>query len=304
MKIIIFDIEDAACTLICSPKGYGMMIDCGCAAKDSSKMNPIDIIANNSEWISMKPYVTQEGKSYPLALLHITHPDDDHVRNSKRIRSELTPYLLRRTDIEEFPDSDKINNDYKVYIDNYYRGSNPETVGWGFEEDKQFQIPMNIIKNSDGLKNKIRNNSSIIRYIKYAGKSILFAGDLETPGWDWLAENDSNFITTMKSGIDILIAPHHGHKSGFPKSLFELTGNVGVIIHSKGSEGNIEGTDVASQYSGNADGVKYNSLNDKKYYHGKVMTTRSNGNIFIKIDNSGSLYFWANKASPNHTLIR
>lgn len=71
-----------------------MMIDCG---SSNEKPNPVDIIKNfnagNCEPFKSKPFVTSLGKAYPLALLHITHPDDDHVRNSERIYNELTPYL-------------------------------------------------------------------------------------------------------------------------------------------------------------------------------------------------------------------
>ncbi len=121
---------------------------------------------------------------------------------------------------------------------------------------------------------------------------------METDGWTWLIENNSDFVDTIKGGIDILIAPHHGHKSGFPSALFEITGDVKVVIHSKGSEGNIEGTDVSTQYSENAEGVNYKNLNDKEFYRGKVLTTRSNGNIYIQINRS-NFTVWASKASPN-----
>jgi hypothetical protein len=189
-------------------------------------------------------------------------------------------------------------------LDIQYRGSNPETIDWSFEEDKSFSIPIETVKNDSQLNTKFRNNSSIIRYLKYGGKSILFAGDLETPGWDWLAANNEDFKNTMRKGINILIAPHHGHKSGFPKSLFDLTGNVDTIIHSKGSEGNIEGTDVASQYTNYANGIIYKTLNNESCYKGSVLTTRSNGNIFIEIDNNGNTNFWTQKASSNHSLIK
>ncbi|MDR2407773.1 MAG: hypothetical protein LBE13_06645 [Bacteroidales bacterium] len=304
MKIIIFDIDDAACALITSPNGYGMMIDCGCAAKDSDKENPIDVIRQQNKWLSIRPYTTRQGNSYPLTLLHITHPDDDHVRNASRVKSEFTPYLLKRVYIEQFPDAEKVNDEYYRLLDTPYRGSNPETINWGFEEDKSFSIPIEIVKSNNQLNTKIRNNASIIRYLKYGGISILFAGDMETPGWEWLASNDSDFVNTMKSGVNILIAPHHGHKSGFPKSLFDLTGNVDVIIHSKGSEGNIEGTDVASQYTNYAYGIVYETLNNKNYYKGNVLTTRSNGNIFIEIHNNRNVNYWTQKASSNHTLIK
>ena len=298
MKIVIFDVDDAACALVVSPNGYGMMIDCGCAAEDLDK-NPIDIIEQQKEWLSIAPYKTRQGNVYPLALLHITHPDDDHVKNVNRVISDIPPYLLRRIYSENFPDAEKINEEYKL-LDNKYRGSNSETIDWGFEKDESFSIPIEDVKRDPQLNTKIRNNSSIIRYLKYGGVSILFSGDLETAGWKWLKDNNNEFVNTMKSGVNILIAPHHGHKSGFPKSLFDLTGKVDVVIHSKGSEGNIEGTDVASQYTNYARGVNYKTSNNEDNYNGKVLTTRSNGNIFIKIDINGNRSYWTEKASSNH----
>ena len=234
------------------------MIDCGSSAE---KQNPVESIKNfsigNSELLKSKPYVTSKGKSYPLALLHITHPDDDHVRNSERVYNELTPYLLCRNYTELYDDSALINKDYVKNLDKKYRGDNPEIIDWGFEESKTFSIPIDTVKSDPKLKSKVRNNSSIIRYIKYNNVRILFAGDLETVGWEWLANNNMNFRTLMKNGLDVLVAPHHGHDSGFPKALFDLTGNVRTIILSKDSEATKEGTDVYTGYSNYADGVKY-----------------------------------------------
>lgn len=59
----------------------------------SRKNNPVDIFFCNLNWLQSKDYVTQSGVHYKLALLHITHPDDDHVRNAERVRKELTPYF-------------------------------------------------------------------------------------------------------------------------------------------------------------------------------------------------------------------
>ena len=97
MEIVVFDVGNASCNYICSPNKYAMMIDCG---SSSEKQNPLDFIknCNNSRdgLFKTKPFVTSEGKSYPLALLHITHPDDDHVRNSERVYKELhlTCYVI------------------------------------------------------------------------------------------------------------------------------------------------------------------------------------------------------------------
>ena len=304
MEIIVFDVGNASCNYICSPNKYAMMIDCG---SSSEKQNPVDFIkyCNKSfgGLFNAKPYVTSMGVSYPLAMLHITHPDDDHVRNSERVHNELTPYLLRHTYTEQYDDAVSINQNYVKNLDKEYRDNNHERVDWGFDENYTFSIPIDIVKSDPTLRNKVRNNSSIIRYVKYNGVKILFAGDLETAGWEWLAKNNVYFNTLMKGGLDVLVAPHHGHDSGFPKALFDITGNVKTIILSKDSEATKEGTDVYTGYSNYADGVKYYNTNDKHTYFGKVLTTRSNGNIYLLVDPEYGLYIATETASPNHKRV-
>ena len=243
--------------------------------------------------------MTKSGVHYKLALLHITHPDDDHVRNAERVRKELIPYLVHRNNCSLFSDSNSINQDYKKYIDSVYNGNDPEIVDYGLDANEVFCIPFEEVQTNVKLNKKVRNNSSILRYIKYNGYRILFAGDLEKDGWEWLCNNDLRFIRLMKEGLDILIAPHHGHVSGFPKSLFDLTGNVRCVIHSKDSEANKDGTDVSSQYGDYCDGIAYEALSDNQFYKGKVLTTRSNGDIYLSVCN-GSLDVWTSKASSNH----
>lgn len=301
MKLIVFDVADAACSLIVSPNRYGLMVDCG---SHGEKDNPVDVIQNKeiSNWLNMKPFVKSTGTSYPLGLLHITHPDDDHVRNAERIEDELTPYLVRKRKHEEFDDSDSINDTYIEKIDNAYRGSNTETINWGFDTNKTFQIPITTVKTDENLNKKVRNNSSIIRFIEHNGIKILLGGDLETAGWEWLIENNSDFVTTVTGGVNIYIAPHHGHKSAYSSELFGLIGNVDVVIHSKGSEAKKDETDVSSAYTEWCDGVTYTNLNDQEDYSGKVLTTRSNGSIFIQV-NDTTYNILTEKASSNHEKL-
>lgn len=295
MKLIIFDVGNAFCSLVSSPNGYGLMVDCG---SNEDKENPVDAIRRYRDWLQLRSYVTRQGVTYPLGLLHITHPDEDHVRNAVRIKKELTPYLMQKTRWEEFPDGQEIHSEYRSLLDNPYRGSNPETVDWGFDINKTFSIPIEVVRNHPNLKDKVRNNSSILRYIACNGVKVLFTGDLESVGWEWLIAHDHDFLQTIKCGVDILIAPHHGHKSGFPKALFDIIGNVKMVIHSKDSEADKDGTDVASQYSNYASGVIYRVINGGKH-QGRVVTTRSNGNICIEIKDR-SFNVWTEHASANH----
>ena len=288
MKIIICDVGDAACAFVSSSNGKTMMIDCGCSL-GSDKTNPVDIFHQYKDWLSDGHFTGyyHNGTAYPIALLHITHPDDDHIRNARRVVNELTPYLVLKNDCELFPDGHEINNEYKELIDRKYRGNYSNPIDLGFEINETCCIPVDVCAKNNDLSSKVRNNSSIIRYIYDNGVGILFCGDLERPGWDYLVRNNPDFINTLKRhGVKILVAPHHGHKSGFPKALFDAIGQVDVVIHSKDTEASKEGTDVSSQYSSMADGHTYEVNN--AIYSGKVLTTRSNGHIFIETSGYGN----------------
>ena len=301
MKIIICDVGDAACAFVTSPKGYTMMIDCG---SSDNKDNPVDTFKRNKNWLGSIDYVTRYNRSYQIALLHITHPDDDHVRNANKVIAEIPPYLLHRTRYELFSDGEDVNTDYKEKIDKQYRGDNTESIPWGFDINETFRIMPSMCRNNDYLKEKERNNSSIVRYINADGVGILFCGDLETPGWEYLVNNDSHFVNLVKTnGVNILIAPHHGHKSGFPKALFNIIGEVDCVIHSKDTEASKEGTDISTQYYSKSKGVPYKALSDNNIYYGRVLTTRSNGNIFISTVRNGSYTIYTDKASSNHKQI-
>lgn len=300
MKIIICDVGDAACAIVTAKSGYTMMVDCG---SKSDKTNPIETFKNQKGWLGAKDYVTKARVQYPLTLLHITHPDDDHVRNAARIKNELRPYLLVNNDFELFTDGADINTDYKENIDKVYRGNNPEVIPWGFEFNEIQGIPVSVCKVDEELKSKERNNSSIVRYIKQDGLGILFCGDLEKAGWEFFVEHYLSFLQILKdNGVNVLIAPHHGHKSGFPKALFDAIGNVDVVILSKDTEANKDESDVSTQYSNYSKGCKYKALNDKNVYWGKVLTTRSNGNIYIESTAKGFIV-WTDRASSNHKKI-
>ena len=55
MKIIIFDVGNAACSVVSSPNKYGLMVDCG---SQSDKDNQVDLLKNDGvkKWIDLKDY--------------------------------------------------------------------------------------------------------------------------------------------------------------------------------------------------------------------------------------------------------
>jgi hypothetical protein len=298
MKITIFDVANAACALVVFPNGNSMMIDCGC---NDNKDCPVDLI---NQWRQPNKWLSDMVSmgTYPLTLLHITHPDDDHVRNAEKVKTHLPPYLVHRQQHEEFEvnpptwQRKTIHEGYKEHICKVYRGSDVN-VDWGANVyTLTFQIPIQTILTDESLRTSIANNASIIRWIELRGTQqtsrILFCGDMEEAGWDWLIQNNALFKTTISQGVDILIAPHHGHHSGYSRALFSLIGEPKISVLSKGDESTDE-TNVSPNYSRNSNGLPVTSLSNNTSEVKYSLTTRTNGHVFVDINNiSGIPQIW------------
>lgn len=128
----------------------------------------------------------------------------------------------------------------------------------------------------------MKNNASIVSVIEFAGRRFLFGGDMEKIGWEWLIANNVDFRIDMLNGIDVLIAAHHGHKSGYSSSLMNLIGRSRLTILSKGSEAGSQ-TDVDSRYSSESDGLVFWEIFDRRFIRVKRLSTRSDGNIIFRI---------------------
>jgi hypothetical protein len=213
------------------------------------------------------------------------------IINIEKVHSKFTPYVLHRRYIEDFPHSvvHQEDDNYKYYKTNVcakYRAT-VSSPTFAFNT-KSYEIPMDILKTSPLFgESKLKNNSSIIYLLQYGGFRILFGGDLETVGWDWLIDNNyQGFKDELSKGIDVLVASHHGHTSGYSKKLMDLISAPKLSILSKQSESD-QDTNVDSRYSINSTGLSVYGLSAKKHVNKYTLTTRSNGNIYIDVDVKG-----------------
>ena len=166
------------------------MIDCG---THPERRNPIDVINDLKKpgqfldhMVDFSPYGK---KSYPLTLLSISHPDEDHIRNVDQICSRLPPALLHRRRLESFPTQSISNGDkltsYKKLLCDQYRGDSANQSykpQWAFTRSV-FQIPMDVVTSDPEFAfGKVTNTSSIILLLEHDVLKVLFGGDLETVG--------------------------------------------------------------------------------------------------------------------------
>lgn len=111
------------------------------------------------------------------------------------------------------------------------------------------------------------NNMSFVLRIHQAGRTVMIPGDIEQLGWEVLA-NSVRDITA-----DVLVASHHGRKSGFPDNgVMQLIDPSAVVISSAKLPREHDATD------------RYRNAT-----HGNVFSTRTEGSLQIRIRADGQL---------------
>ena len=120
------------------------------------------------------------------------------------------------------------------------------------------------------------NNHSVVTVVSYNGIKILIPSDNVPSSWDELLER-SDFKAAI-SDVNVLVAPHHGRKSGFHSELFNYFRPLITII----SDGRLLGTSATDRYSTVTKGRQVDSRSGSPQLR-KCVTTRNDGNIVTEI---------------------
>ena len=121
------------------------------------------------------------------------------------------------------------------------------------------------------------NNHSIVTVISHANSKIIIPGDNEPPSWSELLEQPS--FVKAASDTHLMIASHHGRKSGYHAELFDVVQPELCVI----SDGRVQDTDARARYSWHAEGWPVRRRGDGTTSDRKCLTTRSDGFIEITI---------------------
>lgn len=125
------------------------------------------------------------------------------------------------------------------------------------------------------------NDLSLTIFIKFAGFTILFPGDLEKAGWRNMLALQS-FRDHLKY-TDILVASHHGRESGFCPEVFDHCRPRAVIISDKAKQHETQETvpDYRDVLTDN--GVPVRTTGKRRH----VLTTRRDGWIQVRAGADG-----------------
>lgn len=284
LECIIFDVEHGFSTFIKSPNNYGLLIDCG----RKQNFSPIKWIRTNYNiGIGNIKYFEERR----IAKLAITHLHADHLSDvGHLIDTEKPKHLLRDKESIKFIDqkikekptdeSTKILRDFKTFQSKYTEDIDKE-VDWGFDYYYSKSLSLEDAQSVSSSDDKIINNRSYLTVIGYAGKKLLFPGDIEIEGW----EKALIYKSTKDSlkGTNFFVASHHGHKSGFTSKIIEATGKPELfIVSAKTGDDSVD-----SSYSKDEYCKSYLIKGDKEKT--KMVSTRErNASIKIIILEDGS----------------
>ncbi len=265
-KIVFWDVEHGHAAYLKTPNGRHIVIDLGTGSYSSGdEFSPLD-------------HLTEQYGIEQLDYVIITHPHVDHIDDIFNFDSLSPKVLLRPKHLDKNPILEKASDTDKPKLEKYFEISErynspiPETSpdspknpsNWGELTIKSF-VPSKCAQSN-------LNNHSVVAVFSFEGIDIIVSGDNEPPSWNELKEMDG--FEDCTKDVDILLAPHHGRKSGFDNDTMKHFNPRLTVV----SDGAYCDTSATSRYTDISRGwtvYKSDGTSEKRY----CLSTRNDGVI-------------------------
>jgi beta-lactamase superfamily II metal-dependent hydrolase len=192
MKIEVFDVGHGHSSVITTPAGHKIMLDCGTRSGDRL-------------WWPSTHHLGEE-----IAMLALMNLDEDHIRDfgdvnrQCKVRSVLTNPTIGAAELRALKPEP--------------RGPGAKAVlQWldapkGNAPQNQLDVLWGVFWNHHGGPCKTTNDLSLALFVRHGNFTVLFAGDLEAEGWAGMLRN--NDFRQWAASVNMLVASHHGRESG------------------------------------------------------------------------------------------
>jgi len=268
----LFDVNGGQCAATKLPNGKWCIFDAG----KSADFSPV-LHVRGLAWTN--PLALLAGLEQPPGLYKatISHLHGDHLADWVNLFNPLPSYFrtvnydseyLRDVVTSSSPDSISLITRFCQSLQTGF-GATTLITDYGGANVREMGLPVTVARALGGSANSRVNNASIVSRIDCYGTSILICGDMETEAWDFALTNsvDGAVWSQFVSHIDILVAPHHGHASGYSTKLMRLASPKTVLSSVASRDPSVD-----SRYS--IDSVSGLKIGDKFY---RSITTRSIG---------------------------
>lgn len=295
LDVTVFDVGRGLCASVRTPSGHLILIDCG----SGDVFSPV-------LWLSQNRGAWTQHLGQALTAMIITHPHDDHLADLERVTRLLPPFMvIRRTDLNwsKALGVARLSQPVAHYLRNYLPPQYCEQIARGAQPDwgdgcelRCYWLPANAVEQVSSSDSSYCNNSSVVTILKYRGYTFAFTGDMEAEGMDKLLELSprglgkdivafTDLFGNPVGGVDFLVAPHHGHPSGFSSTWFRWTGptrRFNLVSERRRRSGEEQRqTQVDSRYSQ----PEFSFGWDRE--ERRMISTRSDGHLHVWITDDG-----------------
>jgi len=278
----LFNVDHGQCAALQLPNGQWCVFDAGC----TRSFSPITWLATA---VTTPRYMSPlaAALAIPRAFIYkatVSHLHCDHLDDYATM-FRYGPELLRTVD----PDTDYLIDCQNTCADGSWAkvsgflqhcrqtfGATTTTADYGGAMISELSLPVDIARGVGGDANARVNNASVVTRIDVHGNSILLCGDVEKEAWQAIINDTGEYGHLWRaflSNVDILVAPHHGHRSGYSVDLLNLARPAVVLISVTSRDEHVD-----SRYSGvPVRGIRIGSTE----YH--YISTRKQGHIRVDI---------------------
>ena len=283
LNIVVFDVGMGQCVFFRpdeNPADYSMMVDCG----HDGDFHPVDWL------IDHKVLPRNSAELYQVGNLTLTNYDHDHFSGLPYLRQKATfktVNLAKNLTVDELMSmkEDKtdalgelvdIRQTYTVSAMNYTPPYTKHVISLTKEELEVSDVT------------PTTNHLSQLVFVKTGGVGICVPGDLERPSWELMLQKP--LVQYCLRETQIFFASHHGRDNGYHEGIFQYCAPECVIMSDKSI---VHGTqeNMALRYGAHVygDGVVLGKTGAPR----KVITTRNDGHIWIRIDGQHDVQYRA-----------
>ena len=318
-KIHFLNVLNGDCTIIEHETGRISVIDV-CNGNSSSGGISIGLEANfNNQSHPTNPidYLRNICVNKPIFRFILTHPDMDHLDGIKNIFDKFTISNFWDTNHQKDLSSADFNKYKKEDWEHYqqirkqqqespkvlqvYQGYQNDFYRLGCDNFEIISPSEKLVTDLQNLKNPDWNEISYVILHQVFGRKILYCGDSGNKAWQSIM-SDEDLLNKIKN-IDILLAPHHGRKTGgddLNQYLNKLNPKLAIL----GNTDNSQHKNYSAFYNREIPILTNNEAGDI------VVTIKENGNIDIEISQNDWKTLltiknenWENLLKQNHIYL-
>lgn len=279
-EFYLFDVDHGQCAALRLPDGRWCLFDAG----GTASFSPVSWIVSKVVNAHVTPYerIVASGL-FRFHKTTISHFHGDHLADWPNLVKKGFDFIKTiQPDQEYMTDCEATNTEqswplvsgFASHVAGNYSGvAYPDYGGLSIRE---LSLPVNIARQLGGDANARVNNASVVTRIDVYGNSILLCGDMMKEAWDAIITDRGEYGTVWRpflSDIDILVAPHHGHRTGFSTQLLDLAKPAVVLVSVVSNDPNVD-----NRYSQAP--VRGLRIGEDTYGY---MSTRQQGHIKIDI---------------------